>query len=422
MLKKIKTNFIEARSFLTYAFLGSVSKALSAVLPLIIAKIFNPEIFGSYSLLKMLIFFFSALTISSIQRPFIVFANEELKQTGKISRTFTIKLIVTAACLAMAACLAYLFANQISNFAKVDKAIIPAVFWGFTGFVLCGTLSDIFLGLGQQMKCAMSDLSLNLSSTIIIVILCLSGKVTLSSAFMVNLYAFVGVAACMAWQIDYKKLMPLKFDLKHTWRLLDFAKWIFVGVTASYFINWGDNLVLRYYAPMDDIGNYNFAYQISKTIMFLTATIYFYFLPYIVQNINNKAKITHYLCNKRPKIFVMGAVFFVILYFLLPYLVEIVYGDSYHKSQPIFRLLLISNLVNLYVIFLPGIFESLKYYKSLNIIAMTQLVLNLLFDLILIPQMGIVGAAIATNIGYIGMAIIMEIYFRKCILKEVKNG
>jgi Na+-driven multidrug efflux pump len=36
--------------------------------------------------------------------------------------------------------------------------------------------------------------------------------------------------------------------------------------------------------------------------------------------------------------------------------------------------------------------------------------------------MGIVGAAIATNIGYIGMAIIMEIYFRKCILKEVKNG
>jgi O-antigen/teichoic acid export membrane protein len=97
-----------------------------------------------------------------------------------------------------------------------------------------------------------------------------------------------------------------------------------------------------------------------------------------------------------------------------------IYADSYRLSEQLFRLLLIGNFVNLYVIFLPPIYEALRRYKSLNIIVVLQMLLNLLVDWILIPRFGVTGAAIATNFGYIVMAAATEYYFRKHILKQCR--
>jgi len=421
MWTKIKQNLADAKLFLTYTFLGSISKALGAVLPLVVAKILSPAQFGSYSLGKMLIFFFSALTISSIQRPFIVFANEELNQSGKIAKSFTIKFFFVIASLIVGGLLIFLFSAQIAKFAQIENADLWAVFAGFFGFSICALISNVFMGLNQRIKSILVDLFYNLFATVIIIFLYLTGNITIKSCLNVYFYAMLGIIGCFIWQIDYRKLLPMQFDLHHLNKLFDFTKWIFLGVTASYFINWGDNLILRYYVSMEDIGHYNFAYQISKTIIFLTATIYFYFLPFIIQNINDKKKITHYLDSKRPKIFILGLCGLVIVYFLAPYLIELVYGESYRKSEQILRLLLISNLVNLYVVFLPAIYEALRFYKSLNMIAIIQIILNLLLDFILIPWLGIAGAAIATNIGYLAMAAMMEWHFRKHVLNGLKN-
>jgi O-antigen/teichoic acid export membrane protein len=421
MLKKIREKFAEAKHFLLYGFLNSVSKAFGAIFPLIIAKFFAPELFASYSLAKTLVFFVAAMTISSIQRPFIVFANQELLQTGKIAKTFTIKILFVIASLIVGAVLTIIFAGPISRFAQISRADLPAVYLGFAGFTGCCVISNLFLGLNRRICSVLADLFFNVFSTAIVIVLYLFNAITIKSVFMVNLYAMAGVFICMGGFIDYKKLLPFKFDFGYMRQMSDFAKWIFLGVTASYFVSWGDNLVLRCYVSMDNIGVYNFAYQISKTIIFLTATIYFYFLPFVVQNIRNREKIDSYLSIKRPKIFVAGFAGLAIAYFLLPYLIGLVYGDTYKKSDIIFKILLLGNLFNLYVIFLPGVFEALKRYKSLNIITIIQVAINLLLDLAFVPRWGIKGAAVATVIGYFSATVIMEIYFRRCVFKELKN-
>jgi hypothetical protein len=84
MLNRIKKQLIEGKTLLLFGFL----KGLVQVVPLIIAYFFSEDMFGTYSLAKMVVFFFITLFITAPQTPFIVYANRERAETGKINKSF----------------------------------------------------------------------------------------------------------------------------------------------------------------------------------------------------------------------------------------------------------------------------------------------------------------------------------------------
>ena len=56
---------------------------------------------------------------------------------------------------------------------------------------------------------------------------------------------------------------------------------------------------------------------------------------------------------------------------------------------------------------------ALKRYKLTHSIYLGQVVLNLLLDLILVPRMGVSGAAVATAVAYLCRAVVTEVYMRR---------
>jgi len=368
----------------------------------------------------MVIFFIAMLTIFSIQRPFIVYANQERSKTGKINHSFSAQCIFLAVSLSLYFVVIVLFADQIASFAKIARADLVFVSLAFIGVVVKTFVFNLFMALGQRIRNALAGVTYNALAILFIIGFYLTDNINLHSVFLVYFLSNISLVFFFVKAFDFKLLFPFRFDPHCLKQMLDFTKWVMFGVTAAYFINWGDNLVLKWYSvPMADIGIYNFSYQIFKGLVFLIAALGQYFLPFISQHINNKEKLRNYLFVKRPKIIVLGLIALVGTFFLIPYLLRLLYGSVYLRSELVLQILLIAGVITLYTVFYNPIFNALKKYKFFGIATLIQLAINVILDFVFIPYMGILGAAVATVIAYFCRAVIIEIYFRLYIRNQL---
>ncbi len=412
MFQWIRREFEQARQLLQFGFLKTAGQALGMIAPLVIAKFFSPELFGSYSLAKMVVFFFTALLVASAQTPFIVFASQERNQTGKINKSFSVQCVFLSFSIAIYLLLSFVCRGAITAFAKISQTDLIFMSLAFIGISLKMFLDNLLMSLGLRLRNALVELIYGSLILAFIFIFYLNGMLGLKTIFLAYFLSSVLVSVIVAVSVDFDLLMPFSLDLEYFKGMLDFAKWVVLGGTAAYFINWGDNLVLRYFVSMKDIGQYNLGYQIFTGVGVLTFVISTYFVPFISQHINDASKIRIYLYNKRPKIFFLGLAGIGLIFVAVPYVLNFIYGGVYAESIPVLRILLIGSVLILYTTFYEAILYALKSYKFTQTVNLFQVLLNLLLDVILVPVMGISGAAAATVFAYLCRAVIIEVYFR----------
>jgi O-antigen/teichoic acid export membrane protein len=206
---------------------------------------------------------------------------------------------------------------------------------------------------------------------------------------------------------------PLAFDRDNLNKMMDFTKWMVVGGAGVYLLNWGDNIILRRFVSFEEIGIYNLGYQFFKGTLMAIAIVKLYFLPFIAQHVDNKDKILTYLNIKRTKLFILGAILLAGLFFLMPYIFNLLYKPHYKDAMIVFRILIFASICSLYSGFYDPIIDSMKRYRFIQSLTVAGVALNLSLDYLLVGRVGFIGAAIATAITYSLLAIAREIYFRK---------
>lgn len=412
MLRRIKEELSQGKTLLQFGFLSATGQALGMVGPLVVAKFFSPELFGRYSLAKMIVFFFSSLLMSSSQMPFVVHANQERAESGMINKSFSVQCTFFALGLCIFAVIALLLGKQIMLFAKINRVDLFFVMLAFVGIALKTFLCNLFMALGERIKNSFAELVFGFSSLALIFVLYLTDLINLRTVFLVYLLSACILIIIFIRTVDFKLLLPLSFNKEQFRAMFNFTKWIMFGATAVYFINWGDNLVLRYFVSMEDIGKYNLGYQVFKGVAMLIFIIHSYFLPFVSQHIDDSTRMRSYFYQKRPRIFLLGVIAIGLVFVLAPYGFKFVYGDVYQGSVATFTILLIGSIFLLYCIFYETVLYVTKAYKFIQAVSFVQVLLNLLLDLLLVPVMGMLGAAVATVLAYLCRAIIIEVYFR----------
>jgi O-antigen/teichoic acid export membrane protein len=419
VLQRIKEEFKQSRTLLQFGFFSATGQALGMVGPLVVAKFFSPELFGRYSLAKMVVFFFTSFLISSAQAPFIVFANQEKAKSGKINRTFSVQCVFFILSLCIFAAIALLLGKYIMLFAKIDRVDLFFVLLAFVGISLKVFLCNLFMAMGERIKNSLAELVFGVLSLTLVLILCFINSVNLRTVFLVYLLSAVALIIIFVKAINFELLFPLSFNKEQFKGMFDFTKWLMVGAAAAYFVDWGDNLVLRYLVSMEDIGNYNFGYQIFKGVATLILIVHGYFLPFVSEHIGDSEKMRNYLYSKRPRIFFLGFVLIGALFVFCPYILRLIYGDVYQDAVTILRILLIGAVLVLYIVFYETVLYVVKKYKFIQIVNLTHVSLNLLLDVLLVPVMGMMGAAIATVIAYFCRVVIIETYFRLSLKRQL---
>jgi len=411
MLGKIKRDLEQGRSLMTFASLQAVGQTFGMVAPLVVAKAFSADLFGSYSLSKMIVFFFAAILVSASQAPFIVFASQERTQSGKINRAFTVQLMFFTLGLCVFAGLALPLSRQMMAFAGINAGDLLFVLLAFVGLAMEAFVCNLFMAMGERVRSSLVELVFGSSSLGFIIAFYLGGSISLRTVFLTYILSALVVLVTFIKAIDFRQLLPLKIDKRYMKDMLTFTKWIMLGATALYFVNWGDNLVLRYYKSMADIGAYNLGYQIFKGVVMLALIVNSYFLPFVSQHISDGPRMRDYLSRKRPRIFLVGVFCIALLFLAVPHIFNF-YGGEYREAIAVLRVLLIGSVAVLHTVFYIPILNALKRYRVHQTINVLHVSLNLFLDLVLVPVMGLLGAAVATTIAYFCQAAMFEIYFR----------
>jgi O-antigen/teichoic acid export membrane protein len=421
MINWIINELKEGRTLLSYGSVKIGAHVSDFLVPVILAIKFSPAVFGAYSLGMMIVYFFNSSLILSSSKPMVIFGNEELREYGRIHHTIASRRVILLISLAIFFLFVFLFRKPLVRFTGLSESQVWLLVVVLTGYAVLNFFSSMLMALNQRILESAFLLTNASLSILYLVVIYLFFNITIEKVLFMFFAAPVISVCIFLPRVELVKVHPQVFDKANLFKMTDFTKWMVLGGTGAYLLNWGDNIILRRFVSMEEIGVYNLGYQYFKGTLMAMAIVKLYFLPFIAQHMDNKETIIRYLGVKRIKLFLLGTIILIVLFFLMPQIIGLLYTPHYKGSAMVFRILIFGSVCALYSGFYDPIIDSMKRYRFIQSLSIMGVVFNLGFDYILVSRIGYIGAAIATAVTYLLLAIAREVYFRKfCIDSETR--
>jgi O-antigen/teichoic acid export membrane protein len=264
-------------------------------------------------------------------------------------------------------------------------ALIISVFWGITG-----------VGIYGSGKVGISQISIFLDTGL----RTLFQITAVFFGFSVSGLAGGFVGGLIAGGIANFLSLDLKIGLSHLKSLSSFSFWSFLTTSGALVFCYADTLLIGYFMSDGDVGIYRTAFQLTSAATFTTLAFHTVLYPKIstwaargqlteIENSLARA-FTYSLFLAIPAClggWILGE---RLLYYL--------YGASFVAGSPAFFFLLLVQVVNVFMFLGTMSLNALNRPKDAFWITVIAAIANILLDIILIPILGITGAAVATLI------------------------
>lgn len=173
------------------------------------------------------------------------------------------------------------------------------------------------------------------------------------------------------------------------------------SAALGYLLMKVDQVMVKFYLGEISVGFYSVAVRLSEIWYFIPGIICGSLFPAII----NSKKINNNIYKKRMKhlfllLFSIALSISLIMTFLSSAVIHFLFGDDYIKSAPILSIYIWSGIGFFLSIGINKYFmaeNKINYIFFLNLIAVA---INLILNFILIPRIGLMGAALSTLISY----------------------
>lgn len=214
------------------------------------------------------------------------------------------------------------------------------------------------------------------------------------------------------------KILPVSFDLSFSKKILvkSFPIGIMLIFNLIYFR--ADMLLLSLLKPTNDVGIYGISYKFFDFLialpLFLSNALY----PFLLENKNNTKKFFS-LTKNYFFVFLISSIVIILPFWFLSPLFTIIKVDFVSAIIP-FRILLLSLPFFFLTSFLQWILISLGKQKFLAWVYVFSTLLNILLNVIFIPQWSYIASAVITGIseGMVFVLLAFKIYSVKIFLEK----
>lgn len=210
--------------------------------------------------------------------------------------------------------------------------------------------------------------------------------------------------------LDFGFILGIKkivFTLKD---LFTFSRLVYIATLLMFFVYKIDFWIVDYYLGKKELGVYSLAVQLSQFILLLPAAIEGINLSEVSSNEEKGLKTTTW----GIKVVFYGSIISSSVLFLFSYLfVDKIYGVEFNNSIKCLGILLLGIVPFTPASVISSYLIGIDRFRINLFAVMFSLGLTLIFDFILIPEFGIVGASIATSIAYITLISILMKFFLK---------
>nr|WP_314839275.1 oligosaccharide flippase family protein [uncultured Flavobacterium sp.] len=405
---KISNNL---RSFLSdssvYTFLNIVNKAIPFILLPVIVRLLSTEDFGLYSLF---------ITVESLLIPIVSLNLHAALSSHYYSDDFLLSEYLSTMIFSLLGISIVFFIvvlvlpDFVINllglpFYFLQLAVISATITGLIGMV-----SNLFRLQRRPWIYGAFSISQSLFLFLCIYIFCIINP-TFNMIVNGRIFYVVMLFITSIILLKNKKYLILKFRNDFFKRALKFSLPTLVYSLSAFVFLSSDRFFIKYFLGIKSVGYYSAIFQLSSIISILGMSINAAWMPWLFENLKKKDYYTNVFIVKLS----YGLIFtFLIIGFLsclvFPFFASLILPYTFHKYIYISTPIIIGFVFEgIYLIVSPYLFfvGKTKYNGFIGIIIAC---LNITLNIILIPYLGILGAAIATCCSWILLAITFFIF------------
>ena len=412
--KKLKKEIIWS-----FASKGS-AMAFYFLINIIIARIFSVEMFGIWSLLLAIleiVFRFSYFGINlatqiSLARDNLQNHMNEIISVGLFWR-ITISLIISFIFWLSASSIAA-FLNKPELTYPLEISSILIFFMGMVEF-----LKSIFVGVQINRNRFYIEL-IEYGGKFSLVVICSLAFISMTAIIWSFIIA-TSIAVCLGLILLFRFQKPLyRINIQRiktfSHQILSYGFPLFIISIAILLLTELDTVMLGVLSSNEEVGYYGIAKQIAIKLPHIAFTLNLGVMP-IFANINNqnRQELQRLFRNLVKGNTIFYGILCLSLILFSPVLIPLVYGKSFTPSVLPMQLLCIYIFLISFNTFFNEVMDYQGKMKLRALYMSSSIILNIIFNYLLIPKYGAVGAACATSLSVIPF-IIFNIYATRKIL------
>jgi len=241
--------------------------------------------------------------------------------------------------------------------------------------------------------------------------------IVLSITYLLIMMGFGEMAPILGFTLAFAFFMPLiytpifikkvfpkflhlkaKLDFDLAWKLIAFGIPVMFTNLAGVIFTHTDSVILTHFRSLTEVGLYNVAAPTTKLIKVIGVALTAVILPMVSELwIKNKRRPIGKGIGMLYKYVLMVVFPIAILLFLFPdSILRILFGNDYVPASNTLRILTISSIVMIFANINNFALTGIGKPKVVGKIMMTGAIVNLLLNIIMIPNYGTEGAAIST--------------------------
>jgi len=201
-------------------------------------------------------------------------------------------------------------------------------------------------------------------------------------------------------ELRFFDLRFARFGWRHIKSLSAFSFWLFLTSTGVLLYSYADSIMIGYYLTNADVGVYRVVFQFTTLAVIATTALRATLWPKVsrwsktgeIKNIEESlSRAFSYSLILAVPVFTGGILLGDrLLYFF--------YGAEFAKGYPVLIILLFTQIVNVFQFFFTMYLGALDRQKESFKVTAVAVTANLVLNILLIPIIGIIGAAIATMV------------------------
>ncbi len=414
-VKKLINVMKSKKEFIFYSILKIIAMILGLLTNIFIVRKLSVNNFGVFSIAFMLIGLITTFGFSWSSSSIIYFGSKEKSIYGNMNKTFWARNIIIMVSLILTTLAFILFRNSINKYIGIEVAYLILI-WLYVS-VAEDYLVQYFLAIKKQLYSSI----ISITAKVLYILMIFLFSFDVRQLILLNILSHASVLLYVLG-INRKDVGHFEFDKYWFKEVLDFSLWQLFGFSGLYLINFGDTAVIKYFMTTEDVGIYNVAYKLFSNIADFSFIISGFFASTISVSFAkiDARHLKSFFYKDRFLILFVGLVAHFIVIIFAKSIIVFLYGYSYEGAASIFKILMIGSLFRYISVFYMIYYNTNKKYRIQQTLNITQAVLNLILDVILINIFGLIGPAIATVISIVLTTLFSIYYCEKRIMSIVK--
>ena len=233
----------------------------------------------------------------------------------------------------------------------------------------------------------------------------------------------VGIILSGILCIKYFTFKPAKFGFRHVKSLFIYGFWIFLISTGSTVFAYSDTIFIDYFMTNGDVGIYRVAFQFTTVAIFIASAIALSLTPKISNwSANNQwEKIALPVSRGITFALILAVPVFTGGLLLADKLLYYFYGADFAEGATACTILLLVQVISVFITLLGVALTASDHARQSFYATASAALINIILNCLLIPILGINGAALATLISYSVNAILIAYFLKRYITVKIEK-